>query len=248
LNILMYHSVSSSPGPTNIPVETFRAQIEVLAACGYRTISLDALLAWQKGEGGDLQERSIAITFDDGFADFADCAFPILANHGYTATVFLPTGKIGGMEDWDGAHGTSARRLMTWTQVTDLAQSNMDFGGHSVNHVDLTKLPVAVLQREIRECRDHIEQRIGRPVAAFAPPYGRAGQRERDEIRNAFDLSLGTHLGHTSSLSDRYDLPRIEMHYFRDANRWRAWLEGRAEWYFRARRLCRNLRQLAGGH
>jgi peptidoglycan/xylan/chitin deacetylase (PgdA/CDA1 family) len=244
VSILMYHSISDSPGPTNIAPETFRDQIETLAACGYRAIPLEALVAWQTGEA-DLPARSIVITFDDGFADFAECAFPILADHGYTATVFLPTGKIGGSEDWDGAHGTSARKLMTWSQIIDLTQANVDFGGHSVNHVDLTRLPVEALQREIRQCRDHIEQRTGRTPVAFAPPYGRSGQRERDEIQKCFKLAVGTRLERTNPHSERYDLPRIEMHYFRDIQRWHAMLQERAEWYFRARRVCRNLKRLA---
>ena len=246
LNILMSHSISNSPGPTSIPPQTFRAQIETLAACGYRTFSLDTFRAWQSGSM-DLPARSFMITFDDGFADFADCAFPILASHRYTATVFLPTGKIGGMEDWDGAQGPSARKLMSWHQIAQLAHAGVEFGGHSVNHVDLTKLPIDALQREIRQCRDHIEQHIGRAPVAFAPPYGRAGKRERNEIGNLFPLSFGTRLGRTSPQLETDDIPRIEMHYFRDIRRWRSLLEGRGEWYFTARRAGRTLRNLVAG-
>ena len=240
----MYHSISRSSGPTSIPPETFRRQIEALCAYGYRTVPLTAFQAWLRSEG-DLPAGSIVITFDDGFADFAQSAFPILRDHNYTATVFLPTGKMGGMEDWQGIDTASPRRLMTWPEIADLAKAGIEFGGYSVTHADLTKLPLKELRREIRDCRDQIERRLGRAPAAFAPPYGRAGNRERQEIRSCFDVSVGTRLEHANQRCDRYDLPRIEMHYFRDLKRWRVFLEGRGELYFRTRRLLRGFKELA---
>jgi hypothetical protein len=77
LNILMFHSISYSSGPTSIPPETFKAQLEVLSACGYRTISLNEFKLWHAGHT-DLPGRSVVMTFDDGFEDFAECAFPAL--------------------------------------------------------------------------------------------------------------------------------------------------------------------------
>lgn len=242
INVLMYHSISGASGPTSIPVETFRGQIETLAACQYQTMSLRAFRDWQAGKT-QASARSVVITFDDGFADFADSAFSILKAHGYTATVFLPSGKIGGMEDWDGP-ASAGRKLMTWPQIAALAKEEIEFGGHSVNHRDLTKLSDLELEREVRQCRDDIGEKLGAPPVAFAPPYGRAHERERREIRKAFGLSVGTRLNRADRDSDQYDVPRIEMHYFRDLNRWRDYLEGRAEWYLTARRVMRNLRSL----
>ncbi len=242
LNVLMYHSISRNPGPTSIPPDTFRGQIETLAACGYRTISLAALQDWRAGQTR-VPARSVVITFDDGFADFADSAFQILKAQAYTATVFLPSGKIGGVEDWDG-NASLRRPLMNWSQVAELAGESIEFGGHSVNHRDLTKLSASELDLEVRQCRDEIEQKAGCRPVAFAPPYGRAGRRERQEIQKTFSISVGTRLDRASQNSDLYDLPRIEMHYFRDLERWRKYLEGRAELFFTARRLIRGVRNL----
>jgi len=238
----MYHSISRTSGPTSIPPETFLAQIEILAACEYRTISLAAFKDWQAGKT-QVPPQSVVITFDDGFADFADCAFQILKAHAFTATVFLPSGKMGGVEDWDGKDSLR-RPLMSWSQVVGLAGENIEFGGHSVTHRDLTKLSAGELEREVLQCRDHIEQKLGYPPVCFAPPYGRANARERREIQNAFGISVGTRLDRADESCDRYDVPRIEMHYFRDLKRWRDYLKGRADWYLTMRRLVRGVRGL----
>jgi peptidoglycan/xylan/chitin deacetylase (PgdA/CDA1 family) len=242
INILMYHSISTAPGPTSIPAQIFRGQIEILKASGYRTISLKAFMDWHSGKTPAPASRPVVITFDDGFADFADSAVQILEAYECTATIFLPSGKVGGTEDWPGAR-PGGRKLMTWRQVTDLAARDIEFGGHGVGHRDLTKLSGSELEREIRQCRDQIAQRLGHPPVAFAPPYGRAHERERVEIRKSFDISVGTTLDRADRNCDLHDLPRIEMHYFRDLNRWRGYLEGRAEKFFHARRTLRRIRE-----
>jgi peptidoglycan/xylan/chitin deacetylase (PgdA/CDA1 family) len=241
-NVLMYHSIARASGPTSISPETFKRQIEILVDCGYRTISIASFRDWLEGKT-EPPARSVLLTFDDGFADFAECAFEILKTHACTATVFLPSGKIGGMEDW-AENGSGGRSLMSWSQVIDLSRENVDFGGHSVTHTDLTKLSGNELEREIRQCRDQIELKLGRPPIAFAPPYGRAMGRERREIQNWFDVSLGTRLDRAYRNCNRYDVPRIEMHYFRDLDRWRGYLEGRAEWYLKTRQALRRVRGL----
>jgi peptidoglycan/xylan/chitin deacetylase (PgdA/CDA1 family) len=238
----MYHSISGASGPTSIPLETFRGQIETLAACKYQSISLGTFKDWQAGKI-HTPARSVVITFDDGFADFADSAFRILKDHAYTATVFLPSGKMGGVEDWDG-NASLGRQLMSWSQVGALAKENIQFGGHSVNHRDLTQLSEVELEHEVRQCRDEIGEKLGSAPVAFAPPYGRAGARERQAIQKAFSLSVGTRLDRADRDCDCYDVPRIEMHYFRDLNRWRAYLEGQADWYLTTRRIIRGAKRL----
>jgi peptidoglycan/xylan/chitin deacetylase (PgdA/CDA1 family) len=219
--------------------------MDALVQCGYHAVPLAALATWLEG-GPEPPARSVVITFDDGFVDFAVQAAPVLAARGFAATVFLPTGKLGGKEDWPGAN-TPARSLMSWPEVRDLAGQGIEFGGHSVTHPDLTALPPEALAREVLECREEIGRRLGREPLSFAAPYGASNVRVREAIAKWYRISVGTRLDRAGGTSDRYDVPRIEMHYFRDLERWRAYLEGRAEWYFGLRRGIRAVRGLIAG-
>jgi len=246
VNVLMYHAISDRPGPTSIHPTTFRGQMDGLAARNYEPVSLRDLAAWHEGRAV-LPTRAVVITFDDGFADFAEHVAPILLARGWSATVFLPTGCLGGKEDWDGGE-VPARPLMTWAQVEHLAARGIDFGAHSVSHTDLTKLGSEDLRWEIRQSSKNIESHLGRAPFSFAPPYGRFNPAVRTEIGKWFRVSVGTRLRRVTRDSDLLDLPRIEMHYFRNLALWEAYLDGRAEFYFTMRRALRRIRQVAVEH
>ena len=83
-DILMYHSISDAPGPTSISPQIFSAQMDAIADAGVAVISMDDL-ADRLGRGA-LAPRAVAITFDDGFSDFAKVAWPILRVHNFAAT------------------------------------------------------------------------------------------------------------------------------------------------------------------
>ena len=242
VNVLMYHSISDEPGPTSIAPQIFRGQVRALADAGYTAVPLGSVAEWIGG-GGPLPARSVAITFDDGFADFASHAAPALRELGWSATVFLPSGKMGGHEDWRGANTHPPRSLMTWDQVSALAEQGFEFGGHSVTHPDLTMLTPAELDAELGESRDEITRRLGRAPIAFAPPYGASNPGVRRRIASYYGHSVGTRLARATMGDDPFDIPRIEMYYFRDLDRWRAHLDGRGEWYFGARQALRAIRR-----
>jgi peptidoglycan/xylan/chitin deacetylase (PgdA/CDA1 family) len=244
IDVLTYHSISAAGGPTSIPVELFEGHLQTLADCGYTVVPLRSVGDWHAGDAA-LPTRAVAITFDDGFRDFLEQAYPRLRARGWAATVFLPTGRIGGAEGWDGAN-RPPRPLMTWPEVEDLAREGIEFGAHSVSHPDLTRLADDALEHEILAPRDEIGARLGTPPACFAAPYGRSGARERAVIRRFYRMNVGTRLHAVDRDADLYDLPRIEMHYFRDLGRWRRYLERSERWYLRARRALRGIREASG--
>lgn len=243
--VLTYHSISDAGGPTSIPPSAFAMQIEALAMAGYRSQSLAGFIDWHAGQGEAQGERRVLITFDDGFADFAETAVPVLRRNGFSALVFVPTRRLGYTEDWDGAN-RPARPLMHWDTVRRLAEEGIEFGGHSQTHADLTRLDPAMCEQEVAGSAADLSERIGRPVESFAPPYGRVSPAVLEIIRRHYRVAFGTRLAIAGTGHDRADLPRIEMHYFRDRRRWSRFLEGHMG-YFRVRQGLRAVRAMAGG-
>lgn len=236
--VLTYHSIADAPGPTSISPATFAMQMETLSACGYGAATLDQFLAWHEGrvELG----RRVLITFDDAFADFADAAAPVLRHHGFSALMFVPTHKLGGVEDWYTQPATN-RPLMRREQIEALAAEGIEFGAHSRTHPHLTKLSDAEQDTEIRGSGEDLAQWLGRPTAAFAAPYGDVDAGTIESIARHYRAAFGTRFAKAQRGRNRHDIPRIDMHYFRNSLVWRNFLEG-GMLYFHARRLMRAAR------
>ncbi|MEO5701556.1 MAG: polysaccharide deacetylase family protein [Casimicrobiaceae bacterium] len=241
--VLTYHSISASDGPTSIPPGIFRMQLEVLAERGYSGFTEDEFIAWQRGAA--CNGRRVLLTFDDAFADFAEIAHPLLRAHGFTALVFVPTGAVGGRESWSGANGQS-RRLLDWKTIAALAGDGTSFGGHGVDHEDLTRMDEKARRGALAACATKLAEQLGVRTRSFAPPYGRANAAVRVDIGRVFDVAFGTSLDRATCRSNSLDLPRIEMHYFRNPRRWRAFLDD-ARSYFLMRRLLRAAREGGAG-
>ncbi len=241
--VLTYHSISDAPGPTSISPATFAMQMETLAACGYEAATLDQFLAWHEGRA-ELGRR-VLITFDDAFADFADAAAPVLRRYGFSALMFVPTHKLGGVEDWYTQPATN-RPLMRREQIEALAAEGIEFGAHSRTHPHLTRLTPAERDMEISGSGEDLAQWLGRPTAAFAAPYGDVDAGTVETIARHYRAAFGTRFAKARRGQDRHDVPRIDMHYFRGSRVWRNFLEGGTA-YFGARSLLRAVRSAIAG-
>lgn len=241
--LLMYHSISAGPGPTCIAPDCFRDQLAVLADHGYVGISLADYLrrlarpatacVHPGASASHLPGRKLVVlTFDDGYADFATTAFPLLHARTWRATVFLPAGKVGGCSDWN-APGSQhpVAPLLTWREVRSLARLGIDIGSHGLSHRPLTQLAPAVAVAEVSESKRLIEAATGMPVRGFSAPYGSANRRIRAVIRRHYAASVGTEFRRARVDATRHDLPRIDMSYFRDLRRWSAFLRQRPLWH-----------------
>ncbi|MCY1126680.1 polysaccharide deacetylase family protein [Frigidibacter sp. RF13] len=238
-SILMYHSISTVGGATAIAPEVFAAQMKLLAEARVPVLTLDDWYAARIA--GKLPRRSVVITFDDGFQDFADVAWPVMKRYGFRPIVYLPTQFVGRPEGWRGI-GAPPRALMDWATITRLAGEGVLFGSHTRTHSDLTELTPAQLIEELAVAKHEIEAELGCPCPHFAPPYGKAGRQEWAAIRGAYETSVGTRLNEAGPGDDRFDLPRLEMYYFTDLSSWRDHLAGRGSAYLVRRRALRWVR------
>lgn len=239
----MYHAIAEGAGPTFITPGIFAAQMQALAEAGLPVVSLDAVAAARRG-GSPLPPRAVALTFDDGFRDFADVAWPLIRARGWPVTVYLPTGPLGGVEDWRG-RAAPPRPLLGWSDIVRLAAEGVDFGGHTVRHPDLTALSPQDRAAEIEGCTAAITRHLGRPPRHFAPPYGRSDAALRQMIAgHRYHSACGTRLGQAGPDDDLFDLPRLEMYYFIDTGPWRRHLAGQGGAYLALRNSLRRARSL----
>lgn len=240
VDILMYHSISDASGPTSITPDIFAAQMAVLADSGVPVITMDDLAVCHGSARA--APYSTIITFDDGYRDFADTAWPVLKEHGFRPIVYLPSGFIGAEESWRGSH-VPPRPIMDWPMIAELAGQGVLFGSHTITHPHLPDLTGAALESELVNSRADIEARLGRCVPHFAPPYGAATPAIRQRIAHHYATSVSTRLATADTNGDLHNLPRLEMFYFTDLNRWRDHLAGQGSAYLARRQLLRGLRR-----
>ncbi|WP_449065072.1 polysaccharide deacetylase family protein [Planomonospora algeriensis] len=184
--ILMYHAVSERPTeetrPLAVSPRRFAEQLELLREQGFTPMTMSDLVAGVN-RTGPLPDKPVAITFDDGYADFHDEALPLLARYGYPATVFVTTGWIR-----DAGAESAGRPLgptLAWNQIREAVSCGVEIGGHSHSHPQLDQLPGRELRDELRRNKALLEDRLDRPVAAMAYPYGYSSARVRREVRRA---------------------------------------------------------------
>lgn len=222
--ILTYHSIDESQSAISIRPGAFARHVAWLASGAVRVLPLDELMALPH------DEDAVALTFDDGFANFAEIAAPLLARHQLPATVFVVTDHVGGTNAWRGAcaHDIPTLPLMDWEDLGRLGEMGISIGAHSRTHPHLTELPPAALQDEIDGSARHIQCELGIQPAAFAYPYGSVN----DVVASAtggFRWGLTTEMRALDPREHPQCLPRLDMYYFRSGT----WLESYGSVRFR---------------
>jgi peptidoglycan/xylan/chitin deacetylase (PgdA/CDA1 family) len=234
--ILMYHGINHSVGTrhpyfeTNTSPAVFRSQMEMLSKGGYRAFSLDQALCAPCSRAAN--ERPIALTFDDGYADFYDEALPILIEFGFTATMYVVTGSTS-----EHRLIKDGKRFMSWTEVSELPKYGVSVGSHTVSHGKLWEMSRSRIEDEIRRSKEILENKLCAPVESFAYPYA-FPEHDTHFVRYTreclqmcgYKNAVSTIIGTASKLTDPYLLPRLPVNTFDDNGLFRAKLEGGYEW------------------
>ena len=197
--ILMYHYVSANPRYPDDPVRTrlsvtpaaFAAQLRYLRKAGYTTITLDDLVRALR-DHARLPPKPVILTFDDGYQDFFDNAFPLLKRFDDRATVYIITGKVG--------HAG----YMTWKELRALSASPlMTIGAHTRTHPDLARLTARRSWDELAGSKADLEARLGTTVRHLSYPSGEYSPATIEQAAAiGFETAVTTHEG----LDERADV------------------------------------------
>lgn len=251
LPVLMYHSVSDRSEAGVAPYyrtatspKVFAEQMALLHAEGWETVSLRAGLDVLRG-GKGTPKKVVALTFDDGFLDFCTTAFPVLRQYGFGATVYLPTAFIGKQPMQFKAH-----ECLTWDGVRELHQAGIEFGSHTVNHPELVLLPWPEVEKEVRDSKAEIEQRLGARVTSFAYPYAfpRAqrvfvNRLSRLLRETGYESCVTTDIGRASAGTDLFAIPRLPVNDCDDAELLKSKLDGAYDWLAAPQRAFKALKR-----
>jgi peptidoglycan/xylan/chitin deacetylase (PgdA/CDA1 family) len=211
--ILTYHSISPvSTGelaPYTVHPTLFAAHLDALQAHRIQSWSVSAI-GDALASGRALPDRVIGLTFDDAFADFAGDVAPLLARHGFGATLYIPTAHLGSVSSWLVKHPEDLRPLLTTDEVRALARDGVECGAHSHTHAELDRLPESALRSEILGPKAILEHIVERPVRTFAYPFGYHSRRVRQAVKRAGYASACA-TGHLPAWSeaDIFALPRL---------------------------------------
>jgi peptidoglycan/xylan/chitin deacetylase (PgdA/CDA1 family) len=173
--ILMYHAVGApgeAPGCYIVPLRRFQRQMAWLTLRRYRVIGLEELLDHRRAHEVP-PARTVVLTFDDGYDDNYSLATPVLRARGFKAMFFLVSGYVGRRNSWDPSGELAGRPLLSWEDARAMLALGMEVGAHTRSHPVLPDLPKDRATHEIAGARQELEAAIGRPVRAFAYPFGR---------------------------------------------------------------------------
>lgn len=200
--VLMYHSINHDPhDPGNIlriPKVKFAAQMKWLYTNGYKTLSLDELYdAVSKGK--PVPEKSVVLTFDDGYRDNYTAAFPVIKQYHFKATVFMITSKIG-----DRKNG-----YLSANELKEMDNNGFSVESHTVTHSDLSSLSYARQYKELSDSKSALQALLGHSIDYIAYP---SGYYNNDTIKA--EKKIGYKMcfrekGGMARISDsRYEFPR----------------------------------------
>jgi peptidoglycan/xylan/chitin deacetylase (PgdA/CDA1 family) len=167
--ILVYHNLApQAKGRMTIAANRFEEQMRFLKAHGFRVVSLKEFVEFASLKR-QLPQKSIVLSFDDGYKSFLTHAYPILKELGFTATLFVYTDYIG-----------AGRNALTWTELRKLSEEGFQIEAHSKSHADLRRAagePAEEYGRriavELNQPREVFLKQMGRHPETLAYPFGR---------------------------------------------------------------------------
>jgi peptidoglycan/xylan/chitin deacetylase (PgdA/CDA1 family) len=213
--VLMYHAIDYNDKTTKLSVnpESFERQMEFLRKNKYNVVTLDKLAAYIKNKD-NIPPKTIAVTFDDGFYNNYQFAYPVLKKYNIPATIFIIVDKIG-QPGW-----------LSWKDIKEMSDSGIvTIGSHTILHKWLPAMGTKQLRSELSDSKAILEEKLGKPVSAVCYPMGAHDQRvEREANLAGYTCAAATNPGRFSSIDDVYSIKRIKISRTSD-NLFVFWLE-----------------------
>lgn len=211
--VLAYHAFGEEEEGDRFATsrKAFARQLRLLRLLGYRVIGFAELAATLRA-GEAPPPRTAVITIDDGYTDNLTIARPLLRRRRFPATIFLVSGRLGGVNDWTEEGAVAGRRLVDTTEAAELAGDGIEIGAHTRSHPALTAIAGEQLSEELVGSRQDLEALLDAPVRTFAYPYGFFSSASVAAVRKAGYEGACTVENRLARLGDDpLEIPRLEI-------------------------------------
>lgn len=208
--ILMYHHIESLDPNASLLLKTwtvspsnFEAQLDYLVNHNFHTVTFSQLDSFFE-QNDRLPTRPVILTFDDGWIDDYNVAFPALRERGMVGTFFVPTSYAG----------APGGKLVSWGQIVEMDSAGMELGGHTINHPDLKQVGKEEAVRQLQVSKANMESKLGHLTIAFAYPFGDYDATVVEQVREAgYRVAVGLCCGYNLTADKLLTLPRIRVSY-----------------------------------
>jgi peptidoglycan/xylan/chitin deacetylase (PgdA/CDA1 family) len=152
---------------------------------------------------------AVAISIDDGLADAATGAAPVLAAHRAPATLFVPTAYVGRSAGWMSGEDAD-RPMLSWGALEELAEVGMEIGSHGHLHLAADINEPELIREDAIRSRAELEGHLGRTVSSYAYPFGYCTRDAANAVGEAgFSQACAVRELPAVAGDDSLSLPRI---------------------------------------
>ena len=200
--VIMYHSIDYNDKTTKLSVspEGFAREMKFLHENHYNVVGLDKIVSYMKKKER-VPPKTIAITFDDGFHNNYEYAYPVLKKYNLPATIFVIVNNVN-KPGW-----------MTWSEIKEISDSGViTIGSHTRSHLWLPAMGTSSLKQEIIGSKEILERRLGKKVDFFCYPIGAHDERVERFVEEAgYTCAVATNPGRFKPSGDIYAIKRIKI-------------------------------------
>ena len=203
--VVMYHDIKTEARDKfDVLLEDFCSQLDWLKENNYETLSIeDFILIIKNGE--KFPEKSILLTFDDGYSGISNYIIEELKKREMKATFFIISNMLGVF--------STRYAHITEKQLKEIADNKLfSIGSHTLSHSHLLELNEKDLEDEIKGSKEILEKSTGKKVLAFAYPYGEYNKKIIDKVfASNYEAAFAVQNGEFFGYPARYTIPRIYM-------------------------------------
>jgi peptidoglycan/xylan/chitin deacetylase (PgdA/CDA1 family) len=172
----------------------------------FQVLSMDDAVQFMEKEGEPMRSRPISFTFDNGYLDFYDHAFPILSKHHFPATLLISPPRVGKHREI----GDRKIPYLTWDLLKELAEMGIEIGAYEDAAWNLNNLPEEMVLQHVTEYKKELENKLGKEIHYFGVKEGVPNQKIRDLLISQGYRAFLTECP-TNQKADLYAIGRIQV-------------------------------------